>query len=164
MSSLSFSTAQGKTFSSFLSINIPGDGNLSVRSLEDHRVTVIPCDFVCTSSGNEVCGCEGWEKHVLACKLKELCLATCSYLSQLFAANNSVSSEFWCGPRESVIFAAEKPKRAAWRGRGGETERLAFLDPTMKELGLDSSGCHWRIRRDQPFCLLTISLGARGKF
>ena len=86
MSSLSFSTAQGKTFSSFLSINIPGDGNLSVRSLEDHRVTVIPCDFVCTSSGNEVCGCEGWEKHVLVRKIKEWDLTTCTYLPKPFGS------------------------------------------------------------------------------
>ena len=38
--------------------------------------------------------CVWGEDHVGACELKELSLATCRYLCQLLAADNSVSSEF----------------------------------------------------------------------
>ena len=62
--------------------------------------------------------CEGWEEHVDA---------TCSYLCQLIAADNSVSSEFWCGHSHLVIFGSEKPGTTDWREDGGERSRDGFF-------------------------------------
>ena len=78
---------------------------------------------------------QGWEGHVGACELKELCLATCSYLYQLLAADNSVSSEFRCWQGKRVILAAEKPGTADSTGReGGERSRGGFFSVEVQRV------------------------------
>ena len=63
-------------------------------------------------SGKTVWVREGWEEHVGAYELKELSLATCSYICQLLAADNFVSSEFSCGQLQRVSLVPEKPGRS----------------------------------------------------
>ena len=63
----------------------------------------------------------GGRNIFLGQKIKELYLETCTDVSQLFAVNNSVSSEFWCGQEKDLRLETENPSLSVTEegGRGG---------------------------------------------